>query len=45
MKGYVKDVNKARHVKQCQMTVKMYKVLVYLGYMGLFLLGKGNTST
>ena len=42
MKGYVKDVNEARHVKLCQMTVKMDKVLVYLGYMGLFLLGKGN---
>ena len=45
MKDYVKDVNEARHVKLCQMTVKMDKVLVYLGYMGLFLLGKGNKST
>ena len=45
MKGYVKDVNKARHVKLFQMTVKMDKVLVYLGYMGLFLLGKGTKST
>ena len=30
IKGYVKDVNEARHVKLCQMTVKMDKVLVYL---------------
>ena len=45
IKGYVKDVNKSRHVQLCQMTVKMDKVLVYLGYMGLFLLGKGNKST
>ena len=45
MNGYLKDVNEARHVKLCQMTVKMDKVLVYLGYMGLFLLGKGNKST
>ena len=36
IKGYVKDVNKGRHVKMCQMTVKMDKVLVYLGYMGFF---------
>ena len=34
---YVKDVSEARHVKLCQMTVKMDKELVYLGYMGLFL--------
>ena len=45
IKGYVKDVNEARHVKLCQMTVKMDKVLVDLGYTGLFLLGKGNKST
>ena len=45
MKGYVKDVNEARHVKLCQMTGKMDKVLVSLCYMGLFLLGKGNKST
>ena len=45
MKGNVKYVNKARHVKLCQMTGKMDKVLVSLCYMGLFLLGKGNTST
>ena len=44
LKGYVKDINEARHVKLCQMT-EMDKVLVYLGYMGLFLLGKGNKST
>ena len=30
----MKDVNEARHVKLCQMTVKVDKVLVYLGYMG-----------
>ena len=41
----MKDVNEARNVKLCQMTAKMDKVLVYLGYMGLFLLGKGNKST
>ena len=45
MKGYMKNVNEARHVKLCQMIVKMDKVLVYPGYMGLFLLGGGNTST
>ena len=45
MKGYVKDVNEARHVKLCQMTVKMDKVLVYLCYMWLLLLGNGNKST
>ena len=45
MKGYVKDVNEARHVKLCQMTGKMDKVLVSLCYMGLFLLGKGNKLT
>ena len=45
LKGYVKDVNEARHVKLCQMTVKMDKVLVYLCYMGLLLLGKENKST
>ena len=42
MTGYV---NEDRHIKLCQMTVKMDKVLVYLGYMGLFLLGKRNKST
>ena len=36
----MKDVNEARHVKLCQMTVKMDKVLVYLGYIGLFLWGR-----
>ena len=41
IKGYVKDVNEARHVKLCQMTVKMDNILVYLGYMGLFLWGMG----
>ena len=41
----MKDVNEARHVKLCQMTGKMDKVLVSLCYMGLFLLGKGNKST
>ena len=45
MKGYVKDANEARPVKLCHMTVKMDKVLVYPGYMGLFLLGKGHKST
>ena len=45
IKGNVKDVNEARHVKLFQMTVKMDKVLVYLGSMGLFLLGKGNKSS
>ena len=42
MTGYVKDVNEDRHVKLCQMTVKMDKVLVSLVYMGLFLLGEGQ---
>ena len=41
----MKDVNETRHVKLCQMTVKMDNVLVCLGYMGLFILGKGNKST
>ena len=41
----MKDVNKARHVKLCQMTGKMDKVLVSLCYMGLFLLEKGNKLT
>ena len=41
----MKDVIEARHVKLCQMTLKMDKVLVHLGYMGLFLLGKSNKST
>ena len=45
LKGYVKDVNEARHVKLCQMTWKMDKVLVHLDYMGLFLLGTSNKST
>ena len=45
MKGYVKDVNEARHVKLCQMTVNLDKVLVYLSYMELFLLGMGNKLT
>ena len=39
------DVNEARHVKLCQKTGKMDKVLVYLGYMGLFIMEKGNIST
>ena len=41
----MKNVNEAKHVKLCHMTVKMDKVLVYLDYMGLFLLGKGNKLT
>ena len=45
MKSYGNDVNEARHVKLCQMTGKMGKVLVSLGYIGLFLLGKGNKYT
>ena len=45
MNGYVKNVNEASHVQLCKMTWKMDKVLVSLGYMGLFLLGKGHTST
>ena len=44
MKSYVKDVNEARHVNLCQMTGKIDNVFVSLGYMGLFLLGKGNKS-
>ena len=44
MKGYVKDVNEVRHVKLCQMTVKMDMVLVNLGYIGLFILGKGENQ-
>ena len=45
MKGYVKDVNEARHVKPCQVTVKMDMVLVSIVYVGLFLLEKENKST
>ena len=41
----MKDISDARHVKLCHMTGTMDKVLVSLGYMGLFLLGNGNTST
>ena len=41
----MKDVNEAQHVKLCQMTVKMDKVLISLVYMGLCLLEKENKST
>ena len=41
----MKDINETRHVRLYQMTGKMDKVLVSLGYMGLFILGKGNKST